>query len=71
VISSSLNGGSEVISFESGITYDFNSHENLVSALESAMDLPKTEIQARRIRASVSHLDYDHQLTTFCDICLS
>jgi UDP-glucose:(heptosyl)LPS alpha-1,3-glucosyltransferase len=68
VISSSNNGGKEVLTKESGIA--LGSDQSFVPALESALSKPKTLASSQKIRDSVKHLDFDHQLNKFCDLCL-
>ena len=67
VISSSTNGGKEILTEESGLIVD--SHDALVFALEKALSKTKTLASSYIIRDSVKHLDFDVQLNNFCDLC--
>ncbi len=69
VISSHTNGGKEIITDESGLVVE--NDDNLVFALEKAISYPKTLLSSQRIRNSVKHLDFDVQLSKFCDLCTS
>jgi len=71
VISSNNNGGHEVLQPESGITVDPFDLASFTTALETALKHPKTVESAQKIRASVQHLDFSHQLEKVCQICLS
>lgn len=68
VISSHTNGGKEVLTQESGVVFENNNQ--LVFALEKALLNPKTTSSSQRIRESVKHLDFDRQLSQFCDLCI-
>lgn len=69
VISSSTNGGKEVLTQESGLI--INEPLSFTSCLERAMSKPKTLTSSQKIRDSVKHLDFENQLTTFCNLCLT
>jgi len=69
VISSKTNGGHEILTDENGIT--FESQDELVASLETAMKKPKTWVSSLHIRNSVRHLDFSDQLAKMCDLCLS
>ena len=69
VISSKTNGAHEILTPESGKI--FENQEELVSALEAAMEKPKSWESSVKIRNSVRHLDFSDQLTKLCDLCLS
>jgi UDP-glucose:(heptosyl)LPS alpha-1,3-glucosyltransferase len=71
VVSSKNNGGHEVLNSESGITVDPFDLASFTVALETALNHPKTRESAQKIRASVEHLDFSHQLEKVCQICLS
>ena len=58
VISSKLNGGSEIITPENGLIYA----DNLKAALKAAISQPKTRERALTIRESVCYLDQEKQL---------
>lgn len=64
VISSSANGGSEVITSDNeGLVFsDLQDPDELTSCLEKAMMRPKTDARALQIRQKVAHLDYSIQL---------
>lgn len=65
VISSSANGGSEVIkSDDEGLVFaDLHDPHELAECLKKAMQKPKTKEQAHHIRLSVQSLDYQQQLS--------
>jgi UDP-glucose:(heptosyl)LPS alpha-1,3-glucosyltransferase len=71
VVSSQNNGGHEVLQPESGITVDPFDLTSFTAALETALKHPKTLESAQKIRSSVQHLDFSHQLEKVCQICLS
>ncbi|MBS0634404.1 MAG: glycosyltransferase family 4 protein [Verrucomicrobia bacterium] len=58
VISSNANGGSEVITPETGATFD----TDLASCLKDSLAFPKTPESAQKIRESVKHLDFSNQI---------
>lgn len=66
VISSSANGGSEVLTDDTlGTVFDdLHNPEQLAACLQRAMKRPKTPLEALRIRNSVSHLDFSVQLNS-------
>ncbi len=68
VITSSTNGGHEVLTKSSGITLETpHSVEELTAALTLALN--KTLSSAQTIRSSVQHLDFTGQLGKVCQIC--
>ncbi|MBS0647619.1 MAG: glycosyltransferase family 4 protein [Verrucomicrobia bacterium] len=71
VISSTTNGGHEVLNPHSGIAIDPFDLDSFTSALETALERRKYLASARRIRSSVEHLDFSNQLEKVCKICLS
>ncbi|HEX2579008.1 MAG TPA: glycosyltransferase family 4 protein [Rhabdochlamydiaceae bacterium] len=71
VVSSDNNGGHEVLTPDSGITVDPFDLKRFAAALETALRHPKTLPSAKKIRASVEHLDFSRQLEKVCQICLS
>lgn len=71
IVSSNNNGGHEVLSPDSGITIDPFDLKSFAAALETSLGHPKTLLSAKKIRASVQHLDFSHQLEKVCQICLS
>jgi UDP-glucose:(heptosyl)LPS alpha-1,3-glucosyltransferase len=71
VVSSSNNGGREVLTSDSGVTVDPFDLNSFTAALETALKHPKTLPSAQKIRSSVQHLDFSHQLEKVCQICLS
>ncbi|MBS0654199.1 MAG: glycosyltransferase family 4 protein [Verrucomicrobia bacterium] len=64
VISSSSNGGSEVLAFSDmgAVFSDLQSPEELASCLERAMESPKNGERARALRDKVAHLDFSSQI---------
>jgi UDP-glucose:(heptosyl)LPS alpha-1,3-glucosyltransferase len=64
VISSSSNGGSEVLfSSEMGrIFHNLQNPQELAHCLQEALKAPKNPERAKRIRNSVSHLDFSNQI---------
>ena len=71
VVSSTNNGGHEVLNPESGITVDAFDLPSFTAALETALNHPKTLQSAQKIRSSVKYLDFSKQLEKVCQICLS
>jgi len=71
VVSSDNNGGHEVLSPDSGVTVDPFDLKKFTAALETTLHHPKTALSAQKIRTSVQHLDFSHQLEKVCQICLS
>ncbi len=71
VVSSNNNGGHEVLNSDSGITVDPFDLNSFTASLETALKHSKTEQSAQKIRSSVEHLDFSHQLEKVCQICLS
>ncbi len=64
VISSSANGGSEVLTRDElgSVFQDLHDPEELVSCLRRAIERPKTAIRAEQIRAQVADFDFSHKL---------
>jgi UDP-glucose:(heptosyl)LPS alpha-1,3-glucosyltransferase len=71
VVSSTTNGGHEVLTQASGVSFDLGDCDAHVAALETALKHPKTKERSLAIRQSVRHLDFSHQLGQLCDLCLS
>lgn len=72
VISSKMNGGSEILTRETGrIIDDLHDEIEMKKTLENALMHPKTLEQARLIRHSIQHLDFSLQLDTYVEKCLS
>ena len=72
VMSSTMNGGCEVLNEETGcVIEDLNSPDDMKAALEKAVSKPKTKERAASIRQSVQHLDFSTQLQAYLDLCLS
>jgi UDP-glucose:(heptosyl)LPS alpha-1,3-glucosyltransferase len=68
VVSSSYNGGSEVLTPETGIVIpSVNDTEQFADYLRQAMQTPKTWIRSVGIRESVKHLDFPNQLSKIID----
>lgn len=71
VVSSKHNGGSEVLDKSRGaIIADLLEPEAVAKSLELAMQHPKTEESAQRIRYSVRYMDYPLHLERFTSACL-
>ncbi len=72
VVSSKTNGGSEILTPETGVIIEDLYHPSSVAqALEIALSHPKTPKSAILVRNSVKHLDFSRQLNTYLDLCLS
>lgn len=72
VVSSKTNGGSEILTPETGcIIEDLYNSDSVAAALNIAFQHPKTLKSAEKIRNSVKHLDFSTQLNTYLDLCLS
>lgn len=69
VVSSKDNGGSEVLTTETGTVLENLSEECVAAGLIKALQHPKTSQSAERIRASVRHLDFSAQLARFMELC--
>jgi len=67
VVSSKTNGGAEVLTPETGAVIE----NDIKAALEKALLHPKTAQSALKIRESVRHLDFETQLSTYIEKCLS
>lgn len=64
VVSSSSNGGNEVLNQDNGVIIeDLQNSRSISQALKAALDRKKTPEQAQMIRNSTSHLDFDNQLS--------
>lgn len=72
VISSSSNGGSEVLaSPEMGVIFnDLESPDELAVCLAKAMGNPKTASQAATLRKQVAHLDFSNQIGKYLSALL-
>lgn len=71
VVSSSFNGGSEILKTENGTVIDALDDPVLFAeALKVAMSHPKTWIRSQAIRDSVKYLDFSSQLSTYLDLTL-
>lgn len=63
VISSSANGGSEVLTPETGMVFsDLKDPQELSRCLKQALNQRKTKESATRIRQAVAHLDFSNQI---------
>ncbi len=72
VVSSKTNGGSEVLTSETGCIIESLADPQAVQkALEIALAHPKTPASATAIRNAVQHLDFSMQLNTYLEKCLS
>lgn len=64
VVTSKFNGGSEIITPETGVVIeDLFNRDSVTAALVKALNHPKTTKRAQMIRDSVKHLDFKNQLT--------
>lgn len=71
VVSSSFNGGHEVLSEDNGTAIkNLFDPESVASSLSRAIMHPKTWIRSKNIRNSVQYLDFSNQLTTLIDLTL-
>jgi UDP-glucose:(heptosyl)LPS alpha-1,3-glucosyltransferase len=63
VISSRNNGGHEILTAENGsVIESLNDTASFSQVLKSALGYPKTQNSSQRIRQSVKHLDFSHQI---------
>ncbi len=63
VVSSSLNGGAEVLSPATGVVIqDLFRADSIAAALGAAMRHPKSPFSSQMIRQSVAHLDFSKQI---------
>ncbi len=71
VVSSSSNGGSEVLTTpELGSVFtSLEDPTDLASHLQEAMNHPKTQLSATAIRQAVSHLDFSQQVGKIVSAC--
>lgn len=70
VISSKTNGGSEILTPETGVVIPhLLDLDSIVESLQTALNRPKTKERAKRIRASVKYLDFSKQLSTLIGAC--
>lgn len=68
VVSSKTNGGSEILTPETGtVIQDLTSAESVATALSQALQHPKTIESAIRRRQSVKHLDFSIQLSRYLE----
>lgn len=71
VVSSKYNGGSEVLTKDTGcLIEDLGHDESVARALEEALKHPKTIASADRIRNSIQSLDFPNQLSRFMELSL-
>lgn len=72
VVSSKTNGGSEVLTEETGAVIEtlFNP-DAIRTALQTALKHKKTPESATKIRNSIKHLDFSTQLQPYLETCLS
>lgn len=72
VVTSPFNGGKEVLQQETGtIISDIQTPESVCHALKKALAYPKTAQTAKKIRNSIQHLDFSHQLNKIIQLSLS
>lgn len=70
VVSSKTNGGSEVLTPETGaIIEELHDTDSIIAALKKAFARPKTPSCANMIRESVKHLDFSTQLDRYIQLC--
>lgn len=63
VVSSSYNGGKEILQKDTGtVIEELNSPESVAAALKEALAKPKSERSALKIRNSIKELDFSNQL---------
>lgn len=71
VVSSSYNGGSEILTSENGLVIqDLLDPDSIAGALEEALKHPKTTLSAEKSRDSVKHLDFSMQMDLLMKACL-
>jgi UDP-glucose:(heptosyl)LPS alpha-1,3-glucosyltransferase len=68
VLSSKTNGGHEVLQDFSGHTID--DLHSMTGSLQKAMMHKKSMERAKKIRDSIKHLDFSHQLKTLIEVCV-
>lgn len=72
VVSSKTNGGSEILTPQTGAIIDsLDDRDAIVAALRKALRHPKTPERARLIRESVKSFDFSTQLDSYIRLCLS
>ncbi len=72
VLSSKSNGGSEVLTEQTGVIIDdLCSVESIAASLEQAVRHPKTWAGALERRESVKHLNYPNQMNILIESCLA
>jgi len=72
VLSSQSNGGSEVLTEQTGVIIDdLRSIESLAASLEQALRHRKTLVSALQRRESVKHLNYPKQMNILIESCLA
>jgi UDP-glucose:(heptosyl)LPS alpha-1,3-glucosyltransferase len=71
VVSSSTNGGSEILTAENGAVIPtlYDPH-TFAETLKIALSRSKTSISANRIRTSIAHLDFSSQLRLITEMTL-
>lgn len=63
VLSSHSNGGSEVLTKETGkVIENLHDSPHFTALLQETLNRPKTALQAQTIRSSIAHLDFSKQL---------
>jgi UDP-glucose:(heptosyl)LPS alpha-1,3-glucosyltransferase len=71
VISSSFNGGSEILTSQNGaVIENLLDPDAIVETLKIALQHQKTEINSKAIRQSVKHLDFSKQMSLLTEACL-
>ncbi|HSX12715.1 MAG TPA: glycosyltransferase family 4 protein [Rhabdochlamydiaceae bacterium] len=70
VVSSKTNGGHEVLNEGNGTVIEaLQSTDAIIAALQRALEKKKSFVSAQKIRSSISHLDFSHQLEQLIKIC--
>ncbi len=70
-VSSKTNGGCEILTPENGAVIEkLTDPDAIAAALAIALARPKTAARAKKIRKSVRHLDFSHQMPLLIDAAL-
>ena len=70
VMTSSFNGGKEVLNEFSGKVIDVLNCDDFANSLKEIIKQPKTWIKSQKIRESVKHLDFSLQNATLIETCI-
>jgi UDP-glucose:(heptosyl)LPS alpha-1,3-glucosyltransferase len=72
VLSSKTNGGSEILTSQTGVIIDdLHSIESIAASLEQVLLHQKTAKSAQARRSSIEHLDYGKQIKQLIESCLA